>query len=441
MIRLCLIEDDPIMGESLQDRFELEGFICDWAHTIAEARFYLDKHDYHIVVTDMRLPDGTGRELLIERYSLAKPIMPWIMLTGFGSVNEAVEMMRLGVVDYQIKPFDLDELIEKIRQLTEQNQVSHDGLHSLGCSSSMQQISQVIKRLTHHQSCVLIQGESGVGKERVAQLLHTSKFGDNPKHPFIAINCGAINENLMESELFGHEKGAFTGADKQHKGVFERADGGTLFLDEIGEMPLNMQVKLLRVLQERNLTRVGGETPININVHLVSATHQNMTQLIRDGQFREDLFYRIAIFNIDIPPLRERPEDILPLAEDLLNTFPPAPCGGHYILSQLAKTSLISFDWPGNARQLKNTLQRAVVMAEGRVISAENLGLNNLSTHQKEDDRSLSHYLASCERSFIVSMLEQNDWKITETAESLGISRKNLWEKMRRLEIDKSMKA
>lgn len=435
MIKLCLIEDDLIMGESLQDRFELEGFQCDWAQNLDQARRLLDKHDYQLVVTDMRLPDGTGRDLLMERYSLSKPLMPWIMLTGFGSVNEAVEMMRLGIVDYQIKPFDLDELIQKIHLLTEHNQANQALSVQLGSSPAMCQISVMIQRLANHTSNILIQGESGVGKERVARLLHTTKFGDNPKHPFVAINCGAIAENLIESELFGHEKGSFTGADRQHKGVFERAHGGTLFLDEIGEMPLNMQVKLLRVLQERNLHRVGGEQAIEVNVQLVSATHQNIQQLIEQGLFREDLYYRIAVFNIDIPPLRDRPEDILPLAEDLLNVLPPAACGGHFILSQLAKTSLLTYSWPGNARQIKNTLQRATVMTEGRVISAEALGLNNMTQNDQENERGLADYLASCERSFIISMLDQHEWRIANTADSLGISRKNLWEKMRRLEI------
>lgn len=436
MIKLCLIEDDQIMGESLRDRFLLEGMLCDWAHNLEQARKLLDKNDYHLVVTDMRLPDGTGRDLLMERYSSSKPLAPWIMLTGFGSVNEAVDMMRLGIVDYQTKPFDIDELIQKIQSLTENKLTdSHDKTH-LGLSPAMRRIGLMVKRIALHNYNVLIQGESGVGKERVARLLHSARFGDDHKHPFIAINCGAIANNLIESELFGHEKGAFTGADRQHKGVFERAHGGTLFLDEIGEMPLSMQVKMLRVLQERNLLRVGGEQPIAVDVQLVSATHQNIEQLIQQGLFREDLFYRVAVFNIDIPPLRERPEDTLVLAEEFINELGSAPCGGNYVLSQLAKTSLITYSWPGNIRQLKNVIQRAAVMTEGRVISANALGLNNISDEGEQAEKSLSGYLAHCERSYIVSTLEQHKWKVGETADSLSISRKNLWEKMRRLDIN-----
>jgi len=300
----------------------------------------------------------------------------------------------------------------------------------------MKRIAIMIKRLAYHDSNVLIHGESGVGKERVAKLLHNTRFPKNAhKHPFIAINCGAIAENLIESELFGHEKGAFTGADRQHKGVFERAFNGTLFLDEIGEMPLAMQVKLLRVLQERILYRVGGETPIEIHVNLVSATHQDLEQHIMEGLFREDLYYRLAVFNIQIPPLRERIEDILPLAEQFLSEFTPPKGGGAYVLSQQAKTALLTYAWPGNIRQLKNILQRAVIMSDGRTINADALNLNIQSNEQLASDKHLSDYIALCERGYIVSTLEQFHWKIVETAQSLGISRKNLWEKMRKLNI------
>lgn len=434
MIRICLIEDDEIMGESLLDRFELEGFKCDWAKDLTQARKLLDIHQYNLIVTDMRLPDGTGKELMIESLNVLKPLPMWIMLTGFGSVNEAVDMMRIGIADYLTKPFDLDKLVEKILKMTESRFENDDSEYALGFSPAMKRIGFMIGKLASHGANVLIQGESGVGKERVARLLHQTRFGLNSNPPFVAINCGAVTDNLIESELFGHEKGAFTGANRMHKGVFERANGGTLLLDEIGEMPLNMQIKLLRVLQEKSLTRVGGEQVIDFNVQLVSATHQNITDLVLNGDFREDLYYRIAVFNIDIPPLRDRPEDILPLAEEFVGELGIALDGGRYVLSDQAKTALLTYTWPGNIRQLKNVIQRAAVMADGRVISAESLGFD-LENDDAQSEATLSDYISRCEKGYIYSALEQHKWKIAETADALGISRKNLWEKMRRLNI------
>ena len=432
--KICLIEDDVLMGESLADRFELEGLACDWHRNGVAALAALRQNDYALVISDIRLPDITGDALFEQLLAQQHNLPPFIFITGHGDLETAVRLLKMGAQDYITKPFDLDALIEKIQATARPDITS--GAGKLGQSPAMRQIEAMLSRLATSAASVLITGESGVGKERVAKALHQLT---GSSCPFIAVNCGALTESLLEAELFGYEKGAFTGAARTKKGVFEQADGGTLFLDEIGDMPLNMQVKLLRVLQERSVVRVGGETEIPVDIRLICATHQTLQERVVSGDFREDLYYRINVVELRIPPLRERVEDILPVARNLLLEIAsmgakPAPS-----LTPSAEHAIKSYSWPGNIRELKNALERASLMCDGRAISHDILFDRPAPQIGSQPDaaNSLRHYLLECERDFIVRALDTCQWQIQACADSLGISRKNLWEKMRKLGIDK----
>jgi DNA-binding NtrC family response regulator len=434
--KICLIEDDALMGESLADRFELEGLAYDWHQTGQSALLALNQNDYALVISDIRLPDITGDALFEQLLAQRANLPPFIFITGHGDLETAVRLLKKGARDYITKPFDLDALIEKIQAMLPPDASANPS--DLGQSPAMRQIEAMLNRLASSTASVLITGESGVGKERVAKALHQLTDSHSP---FIAVNCGALTESLLEAELFGYEKGAFTGAARTKKGVFEQADGGTLFLDEIGDMPQAMQVKLLRALQERSIVRVGGESQIPVNIRLICATHQTLQERVVSGDFREDLYYRINVVELRIPPLRERPEDILPVAMQLMKDI--AGLGGKSPpnLTPSAEHALKTYPWPGNIRELKNALERACLMCDGRVISHDILFDRPAPVFGKLQDvaGSLRDYLLDCERDFIVRALDTHAWQIQTCADSLGISRKNLWEKMRKLGIDKEV--
>lgn len=304
----------------------------------------------------------------------------------------------------------------------------------------MRDIEESIPRLAKLATAILITGESGVGKEYVAKLIHRHA-GRGSSAPFVAINCGAITESLLESELFGHEKGSFTGAAKAHKGVFEQAHGGTLFLDEIGEMPLNMQVKLLRVLQERTIVRVGGEVPVPVDVRLICATNRNLKKMVEANTFREDLYYRINVVRLRIPPLRERKDDILWFAQLFLKLCGQLSHESH-VLSPDAEHALLEHDWPGNLRELKHSVERACILSGGPELDPESFFDDSDDEPGNDDggdltaaEGSLAEFVRKSERKFILQALEQNHWHYGKTAEALCIGRKNLWEKMKKLDI------
>ena len=436
--KICLIEDDEIMGESLADRFVLEGLAHDWHRNGRDALAALQQQDYALVISDIRLPDITGDVLFEHLLAEQRRLPPFIFITGHGDIETAVRLLKIGAKDYITKPFDLDALIEKIQDFVAPSAAAGTG--SLGQSPAMRQIDTMLGRLASSAASVLITGESGVGKERVAKALH-QLTGDTK--PFIAVNCGALTESLLEAELFGYEKGAFTGAGRTKKGVFEQADGGTLFLDEIGDMPQAMQVKLLRALQERSIVRVGGEAQIPVNIRLVCATHHTLQDRVASGDFREDLYYRINVVELRIPPLRERPEDILPIARHLLAEMSGASGKLPPALTHSAEQVLKTYLWPGNIRELKNALERASLMCDGRTISHDTLFDRPAPQLGAAQDAAgnLRDYLQECERDFIVRALDTFQWQIQACADSLGISRKNLWEKMRKLNIEKGVDA
>jgi DNA-binding NtrC family response regulator len=439
--RLCLVEDDEIMGESLCDRFELEGYACDWHKTAASALASLGKKDYAVAISDIRLPDLSGDAMFARLLNSGVALPPFIFITGFGSIDTAVSLLKQGAADYITKPFDLDQLMEKIRVLAASTRPSRNIKPGLGLSAAMRHIADMLPRLALHASTILIAGESGVGKEKVAQELHNS----DPKaarKPFDAVNCGAITESLMEAELFGYEKGAFTGAARTKKGLFEQADGGTLFLDEIGEMPLAMQVKLLRVIQERNIVRVGGEVPIPVNLRLVCATHRDLKQMVQQGTFREDLFYRINVIQLRIPPLRERKEDILWFAELFLEQFAAQHGVKKKSIQPSSELALLDYPWPGNVRELKHAIERAYILNNDETLKTVDLFEDGLlpPSLAAVPEADLNQYLQACERRYIVNTLGRHQWHMGNTAAALGISRKNLWEKIKKLEIQADIK-
>jgi len=429
---ICLIEDDPIMGEALVERFDIEGYGCDWLRRGRDALQPLRNKDYALVVSDIRLPDISGEQLYAELLAAGQPLPPFLFITGHGAIDQAVRLLKLGAEDYLSKPLDIPVLMGKVRDLCARAAPPAHSFRQLGISRAMRSIEAMLPRVAANARTVLITGESGVGKEVVARALHDVASAGKTQ-PFVAVNCGAISETLMEAELFGHEKGAFTGAVSQRRGCFEQADGGTLLLDEIGDMSLAMQVKLLRAIQERSIMRVGGEKPIPVDIRLICATNRDLKKMVETGGFREDLYYRIHVVQIDVPPLRERQEDILWLAERFL-----AELSNGGVVRRLdagAKTALLTAPWPGNVRELRHCLERACVLSAAPEFSENDLFGVNDGGVSRVAARTLADHVAASERCHIVEALAGNDGRIAETAAQLGISRKNLWEKMKKYDI------
>ena len=433
--RIALIEDDPIIGEALSERLDFEGFACDWYRDGKSARRGLGQRRYSVVVSDINLPDISGEQLFCDLLGNGQTLAPFIFITGYGAIDQAVRLLKLGAHDYVTKPFNVGELIGKIRSLCEHQQPAANTDAQLGISTGMRHIEGLLPRLAASRSAVLISGESGAGKEQVARALHRAGDPDG-KTPFVAVNCGAIPENLIESELFGHEKGAFTGADRERRGVFEQADGGSLFLDEIGEMPPSMQVKLLRAIQDQTVVRVGGATPHKVDIRLICATHHDLKAMVEKNLFREDLYYRIHVIHLQVPPLRERQEDILWLAARFLDER-ASKGEARRTLTAEAERALARYPWPGNVRELHHCLERASVLSLSPSLNAESLFGDGGSIPAEGDAlrQPLSDHLQECERAYIRRALAECGGRIADTAARLGISRKNLWEKMRKLEM------
>ncbi len=435
--RICLIEDDEIMGEAVSDRFGLEGFDCSWFKTGEAARLSLKQDRYDLVISDIKLPDVDGEELFEELRNAGVQLPPYIFMTGYGAIDRAVRLLKLGAEDYLTKPVDIRALIEMVRSICARNSQDAEnssGAPVLGISSAMRRIEAVLPRLAADNITVLITGESGVGKEVVARALHQLRDPEW-RLPFVTVNCAAITETLMEAEMFGYVKGAYTGAVRDKKGYFEQANGGTLFLDEIGEMPLSMQVKLLRVIQERKVVRVGAEAQIPININLVCATNKVLKKMVETGEFREDLYYRIHVLELQIPPLRERKEDILWLAGLMLDAEAVQHGTARRELSAQAEQAVLEHPWSGNIRELKSCLERACILSSQAVLTPDALFGNSDASDAEVSTSSLSDYLESYERHYIEQTLKAREGRIADSAAALGISRKNLWEKMKKLGI------
>ncbi|MCX7670353.1 MAG: sigma-54 dependent transcriptional regulator, partial [Anaerolineae bacterium] len=359
---------------------------------------------------------------------------PLIVITGHATVERAVRLLQGGASDYLVKPFDLTALVERARVLARQGYEAD--VPPLGISPAMKAIERSLRAIAARATTVLITGESGTGKEVVCRRLHQLAHG-SADAPFVAVNCGAIAESLAESAFFGHERGAFTGADRNHKGFFEQADGGTLFLDELAELSPAMQVKLLRVLEERSVRRLGGERQMPVRFRLVCATLRPLDQMVREGRFREDLYYRVNVVRVQLPPLRDRPEDVYWLAQQCLSRQPWVD-GQCRRFAPGARAALLAYPWPGNVRELVNRIERASVLAVGPVITHADLfsdGVPSPASGEPDVAPSLAQVLEESEREYLRWMLDRHQGRVGDTARALGISRKSLWERCRRLGI------
>ncbi len=443
---VLLVEDDEIMRLSLEDRLRLENIPVHSVGDIDNARKELEKGDIDLVITDIRLPDGTGIKLFAD-ISNYFPGIPVILMTAFGDISDAVALVKAGALDYLTKPFDLTDFITKVRHhlsciadthltidSSDINGSFKAGSGRLGKNSAMRKIERLVARLSESDSSVLLTGESGVGKEVVATLIHSNS--QRSQEPMIKVNCAALSSSLIESELFGHEKGAFTGAIQKRLGRFEQAQGGTIFLDEIAEVSPDIQVKLLRVLQEREIERVGGVEPISLDVRIIAATQVNLDEAINSNKFRPDLYWRLNVIHINIPPLRDRHEDIAYLARLFVSEQVAKTGSTIKGLSKEAEIQLQSMPFPGNVRELKNMIERAVALCDGPWIGSCDL-LIRQGEIPETSTATLRESIEEAEQKAINNALAENDSKINQAAESLGISRKNLWEKMKRYNIDK----
>jgi DNA-binding NtrC family response regulator len=386
------------------------------------------------VISDVRLPDGLATEWFLGLDAVQRA-SPWFFLTGYGSVNDAVSAIRAGARQYLTKPFDIEQLIRLL----------HDALVAapkpddtavLGISAAMRKVEAIARKVAQQRVSVLISGESGVGKEVVATMIHRLDPRSN-KREFIAVNCAAIPETMLEAEFFGYEKGAFSGASRQHKGYLERADHGTLFLDEVGELPATMQAKLLRALQEKSFFRLGSERVTRSDFRIIAATNRDLYADMNAGSFREDLFYRLAVIRIDLPPLRERPDDIRWLTERLLAAL-VVEQGRPLAMSELFLRDVMARSWRGNVRELRSYLEQAVIMSDGGILDDPLPDNTDPYSASKPDTRpivSLQAMVEDTERKHIQRALRRCEGSVSKTADLLGISRKTLWEKMKRMTI------
>jgi len=430
--RFALIEDDPIMGESLAQRLQLEGAKVQWWRSGAEALRGLVGAAPDVVICDIRLPDRSGEEVF---RSVARDCRtpPFLFITAYGEIEQAVKLMREGARDYLTKPFIMGELLSRLEHIIGPGEF--EGESVLGVSAAMRECDQFLRRAARVASNLLLTGETGVGKEVCARLLHSLR--EPPPGPFVAVNCAAIPVDLLESELFGHEKGAFTGAQSRHLGYAERAGHGVLFLDEVSELAPRLQAKLLRLIEERSFHRVGGEQPIPFKARLICATNTDITESVRDGVFRRDLYYRINVLSLRVPPLRERVDDIEWLIDRFFAEFAQHIEGNAVGVSALGYEAARQHTWPGNVRELKNRIERAVALAGSRWITPGDL-FPERSGHAFADTSLIAPLGAAredAEKRHIRRALAITGGAIMPAAKVLGISRTTLWEKMKRYHL------
>jgi len=447
---ILIVDDEKNIRNGLAMAMELEGYESLTAEDGVSAWALMGKKDVDLVITDLRMPNLSGEQLL-QKITGAYPRLPVIILTGHGTIETAVDAMRRGAIDFFTKPVELDRLSLVVKKAlsTTDLYAEHERLKAevatlkarnrydriVGKSPKMVALMDTVAQVAPTRASVLITGESGVGKELVADALHELSTRSNG--PFIKVHCAALSESLLESELFGHEKGSFTGAISQKKGRFELADGGTIFLDEIGEINVSTQVKLLRVLQEKEFERVGGEKPITVDVRIVCATNRDLLKEIEKGTFREDLYYRLNVVHLDVPPLRERKDDIPLLMTSFLTQFNKENDKNLEGFSNGAKQALLSYEWPGNIRELRNSIESAVVLSRSSVIEVEDLPPSvRLADKSSQLSLDVGITLAEAEKQLIISTLVMCGGNKTRAAEVLGIGRKTLHRKLQEYQID-----
>ena len=441
--RVLVVDDEPAQRELVGGFLRKQGFEVAEAPDGRTALERFRKEPFDLLLTDQRMPGLSGLELL-EAARAVTPAVSMIIMTAYGTIETAVAAIKGGAADYLTKPLNLDELLHRIAQVRErqrlimENRELREALQErhrvegiIGESGRMQEVLSLVRRVAGSDATILIQGESGTGKELIARAIHYAS--PRAGAPLVSVNCAALPETLLESELFGHEKGAFTGAVAARKGRFELADGGSLFLDEIGDLPLHLQVKLLRVLQEREFERVGSSRPVSVDVRLLAATHRDLEGLVRAGRFRDDLYYRINVVSISLPPLRERREDIPLLLDHFVEKF--SRRNGKRIggLTRDAREALLRYDYPGNVRELENLVERAVILTRDEVIDLEDLPLGVKEREgEPSGETSLTVLVEDLERRMIREALARADGVQTRAAEILGISERVLRYKLKK---------
>jgi DNA-binding NtrC family response regulator len=452
--RILVVEDEHAIRIALKGLLRREGYEVDLADSGETATSCLREQQYDLVLTDLALGRGLSGMDVLKTAKEVRPETAVIMITAHGNEKIAVEAMKAGADDYVPKPFDNDELrvvvaraldrhaLERENRMLRERIQREFGFGKLvGSGKAMRDVFETIQKVAETDLSVMIRGESGTGKELVAQAIHDTS--SRKQKPFVAVNCAAINRELVESELFGHEKGAFTGADSRRIGRFEAADGGTIFLDEIGDMATETQAKVLRVLEERKLERVGSTKPIDVDVRVLSATHRDLEAEVRSGQFREDLYYRLKVVSIELPALRERTEDIPSLADQFLGQLATRLGRERKQLSSAALAALAGYGWPGNVRELRNVIEQAAVMAAGEQIEAEdlNLGRSDVQPSVPGVDLDLpfsdakKRTVEDFERSYLLRALRENDGNVSRTANAIGMVRQSLQQKIRELDL------
>jgi two-component system NtrC family response regulator len=460
MNTILVVDDEPNYLIVLSELLKEEGFEVMTAQRGEDGLKIVAETDLDLVITDMRMPGMDGLELL-KAVKLYNKYLPVIMITAFGEVEKAVVAMKAGAYNYLVKPFNNEELLLNIRKAIEHFSLLRENLRLrdearirygfasiVGKNARMQEIYQLIEKVAPTPASVLITGESGTGKELVARAIHINS--PKEKSPFISVNCAALPETLLESELFGHERGAFTGATSMRKGRFELADGGTLFLDEIGDIPLPLQAKLLRVLQERSFERVGGTHPINVDVRIITATNRELKDEVDEGRFREDLYYRLNVLHIHLPPLRERVDDIPMLTDHFINKFAKMLNKPDLRISGEALRFLVGLPWEGNVRELENTIERAAILCSGNVIKTEDVHPDVTSSKEAANwspdvnfekfipsNLPLPEVLSGVEEQMVKRALEDANFVQARAAESLGITKSLLQYKMKKFNLQK----
>jgi len=430
---IALIEDDKTMAESMLERFRIEAWSTEYFKSCCMAETNWEQIlSADVVISDFRLPDGNGMELF-ARYKEKNGTSPFIMITAYASISDAVQLMREGLHDYWIKPFDIEEAVGKLHELLDTDALNQEPV--LGHCKQMREAERLLRKIASSRVNVLITGETGTGKGEAVKYLHAISL---PDKPLVTINSGSIPRDLLESELFGYEKGAFTGASARKIGQIEMAHGGILFLDEIGDMPLEIQVKLLHVIQEKKLTRLGGHEEIPVDFRLVCATHRNLRALVQEGKFREDLYYRINVVHVKLPPLRERGADVLWLANRFINEFTE----NSHVRGLLpeAEMMMLNHHFSGNVRELRNRVERAVVLAERALLTAMDIfpeqldgDAPHIESHQNFNLKEVVH---DTERKALIDAYNVSGGSVSKAAELLGISRKTFWEKTKKLKVE-----
>lgn len=444
--RILVVDDEKIVRESLFHWFEEEDYIVETAEDGEIALKKYEKEKFDLLLVDMKMPGMSGLELLSKIKAIDKDALI-IIITAFASVPTAITALKTGAYDYVTKPVDPDELSHLVKKALEQKALKIENIqlkenideiikpdNLIGESFQMKKIYELVHTVARTDTTVMIRGESGTGKELVAKAIHINS--SRKYFPIIPVNCGALAESLLESELFGHEKGAFTGAQFRRKGKFEMADRGTIFLDEIGSISLKMQIELLRVIETRQFNRVGGNELLKSDFRVIIATNEPLEELVKAGKFREDLYYRLNVFTIVIPPLRERRGDIPLLASFFINKFSTVMNKQVKSVSKEAMDFLVNYDWPGNVRELENAIERAMVVGKSNSIIVDDLpfhvSMNNFEL--EGDEKSLS----SMERKYILKILNENNWNISKSAQILEIDRVTLYNKINKYGLRKA---